>query len=491
MQLKAIETGIHKMRVEPAKYKDAIIPEHNDNPFVLALPDKLSDKEVIEALSYYPQIGCNTSIEKPHIRKEFLVRLEQFIQPMPEYLNAYRFIERALRQSYSSKNPLSPSTMSYLHYLDYKSLSVQPSTGAFNAKGTAISIIGESGIGKSIMLEQILSNYPQVIKHKEFKGNNIDINQILWLKVDCPHDGGLKGLCHSILNRLGECTGIHYKPDREVATLQNQIEILLRSNFVGVLVIDEVQRLTLAKTGGAGKFLSFIVKLINTSGVVIVFCGNPELSNLFKQEFRNARRAESGGYIEMNKMGEDMWDVFIEELWYLQWTSIKTPLTPQLSKKLYSLSDGIVDIAVRTFKEAQEIVIGTNSEKIDENILDLAHQQACPLTKDLMSLKSQPLPLNLLSRKNKITIDKTDYTFNKNKQIKITPNKKENHSILNKSPHDEFSEKTIELTLHPHINDIIIHDNLFMSAKSDTNQKELLSRSNMLLVNPLKDYGSE
>lgn len=477
------------MRIERAKYEEAILPEHNDNPFILALPKKKSDSEVIEALSFYPEIGCVTTISEPHIRKDFLVRLEQLVQPMPEYLNTFRFIERALKQSYSSKNPFSPSTMSYLHYLNYNDLRTQPSTGAFNAKGTAISIIGESGIGKSIMLERILSYYPQVIQHKKFKGKDLNLNQILWLKVDCPHDGGLKGLCHSILNRLGECTGINYKPDREVATLQDQIEVLLRSNFVGVLVIDEVQRLTLAKTGGAGKFLSFIVKLINTSGIVIVFCGNPELSNLFKREFRNARRAESGGYIEMRKMQEDMWDIFIEELWYLQWTSKKTPLTPKLRKKLYFLSDGIVDIAVRTFKEAQEIVIGSSSEIIDEDILDKAHQRACPLTKDLMQPESRPNPLSLLTRKSRRVEGDIPPTTEKKSKARLLSDTKDIPAIINRCPHDEFSEKVIELTLHPSLNDIIVYDHLLMNTPINVDSIVSLKNSNTLLSNPLEDYG--
>jgi hypothetical protein len=479
------------MKTEYAKYSEAILPEYKDNPFVLALPKKLSDEKVIELLSFYPEVCKSTISKESHIRQEYLVRLDQLVQPLPEYLTAFRYIERALKESYSSKNPLSPTTASYLHYLDYQDLPTQPSSGVFTPKGTSISIIGESGIGKSKMLTKILSYYPQVIQHDKFKGESLNIKQLLWLKVDCPHDASIRGLCHSILNRIGECTGTKYKPNREIAILLDQIEILIRSTFLGVLVIDEIQNLNLAKAGGSKKFLSFLLKLINESGVVIVFCGNPEIAEIFSETFRNARRAESGGYIEMDKIRGPMWDIFIDELWYLQWTSESTPITAHLSNKLYELSDGIIDIAIRTFKEAQELAIGSDSEIITEELLVSAYQKACPLTKKLMAPEPPFESVNLLARKKKTNKPLEASSSEIKKVPKLATPKKTTLTEINRCPHDEFSEKCIELILHPSLKDIIVFDNLFIEASIEDIPQDKLTKNNLMLDDPLSEFGYE
>ncbi|MEI2614896.1 MAG: ATP-binding protein [Methylotenera sp.] len=61
------------------------------------------------------------------------------------------------------------------------------------AKSTArsLSLIGCSGSGKSTTLNRILATYPQVIFHEKY-----NFTQIVYLKLDCPHDGSLKNLCY-------------------------------------------------------------------------------------------------------------------------------------------------------------------------------------------------------------------------------------------------------------------------------------------------------
>lgn len=57
------------------------------------------------------------------------------------------------------------------------------------AKSTAqtLSFIGCSGSGKTTTTNRILSGYPQVLYHPEH-----NFLQIVYLKIDCPHDGFFK-----------------------------------------------------------------------------------------------------------------------------------------------------------------------------------------------------------------------------------------------------------------------------------------------------------
>ncbi|MEI4920232.1 ATP-binding protein, partial [Klebsiella pneumoniae] len=110
-----------------------------------------------------------------------------------------------------------------------------------------------------------------------------------------------------------------------------QIEARIKSSFLGILVIDEMQNLNLAKTGGADRLLGFIHNLVNNLGIPILFCANPPFNQLLSRTLKAARRAESNGYFDVVLMENDgVWELFIEELWELQWTNVRTPLTVEL-----------------------------------------------------------------------------------------------------------------------------------------------------------------
>lgn len=46
--------------------------------------------------------------------------------------------------------------------------------------------------------------------------------------------------------------------------------LVAANHHLGVLVIDEIQRLNLAKSGGAEKMLNFFTQLVNSVGVPVV-----------------------------------------------------------------------------------------------------------------------------------------------------------------------------------------------------------------------------
>lgn len=63
----------------------------------------------------------------------------------------------------------------------------------------SLSLIGCSGSGKSTTLNRILATYPQVIFHEKY-----NFTQIVYLKLDCPHDGSLKNLCYHFFRAIDE-----------------------------------------------------------------------------------------------------------------------------------------------------------------------------------------------------------------------------------------------------------------------------------------------
>lgn len=71
-------------------------------------------------------------------------------------------------------------------------------------------MIEMSGVGKTTAVERVLSHYPQCITHTNYKDNPFYIKQVVWMKLDCPYDGSIKGLCLSFFNELDRILDTNY-----------------------------------------------------------------------------------------------------------------------------------------------------------------------------------------------------------------------------------------------------------------------------------------
>src|SRR3546814_14919787 len=97
---------------------------------------------------------------------------------------------------------------------------------------------------------------------------------------------------------------------------------------LGVLVLDEIQDL---EQTGSKALLSFLVELVNTVGVPVVFVGGIDALRVLGKQFRQARRGASQGdlIISRAERGQD-WRQFSELLWQLQYTRRRTESAPEL-----------------------------------------------------------------------------------------------------------------------------------------------------------------
>lgn len=484
------------MKQEVADYQRAILPEHRGNPLIEALPSKLCDEELVDKLSYYPSRSYDETQLDPLERVEYLSRLKTLRQPLPIYLDVFRAVEMAIKEGYSAKNPLSPTTMNYLHYSDKERPVVEPRTGFFKPKGCGITVIGESGVGKTCMLEQVLGCFPDTIEHKYYKKKHLPIHQVVWLKVDCPDDSSVKGLCHRILEELDRKLGIQpTKPAGTIALLISQIEAKIKSNFLGILVIDEMQNLNLAKAGGADRLMGFLHNLVNNLGIPLLFCANPPFNNLLSKSLKAARRAESNGYFDVNMMKDSdiEWDLFVDELWELQWTSVETPLTSALSYKLFELSVGNMDLAVRVFYAAQRELIGSGDERITEAVLEKGASIAIRASKPITEQLKREHSISLLKRKKKPSPSQAASEINNEVPLNKVTTESKGRLVtipgdLSRVHHPEFAER---LTAFQHTEDLhsqIKELDLIQRASEADDPAEVLREEGLLCDNPLKVF---
>ncbi|MBO9489851.1 ATP-binding protein [Endozoicomonas sp. G2_1] len=478
-----------KSNYKLAEYKEVILPEHQGNPLLEALPNKISVQEIIKQLSYFPDYSEEISEAKDEVRLEYLSRLELFRQPLKEYVASFRMIEKGIKRSLSSKNPLSAATNYKQFYSKIDTEKKYSAKYPFNSDGIGMSLIGPSGVGKSKMLEQIYNFYDPVIQHRSYNSNKLNILQVPILFVECPSNGTPKGLCIAIINSFHKVLQL---PLRNIArkTLDEliiEVAGYVETYFLGVLIIDELQKLSESKVGAIA-IQDFLLSLINECGVSVLFCGNNELENILTTTFRNARRAEAGGVVYMLPMVyvdnfEDdslsdeqkekgaAWEAFTDALWDYQWTRTYTELDCSLKFKLYELTKGNVDLAVRTFQKAQEILI--NSASIDERITEAVLESAF---NEISKLTRSTLDVTLLS------IAKPARRKSKQKAVKTTSSQPKNIVIpgdLSRPQHSEFASKIDEVLHDGYTFDRIKSKNKIRKAMDSDDAIQYFKDSNM------------
>ena len=351
-----------------------LLPEFRDNPFINRLPPQLSQQKAWQFLSDPPEFSPAERSYPIHLRMNCLYRLRRFFEPLEHHLRLESAFSALLRQGYVSRNPLQTDYIRRLQDGHERILARDLTAGRHYVGGTAegFALIGASGAGKSTAINRILSYYPQVITHDE----PFSLQQVVWLKLDCPHQGSPKQLCMHFFQELDLALGTRTfaqfgKTRNPVDLMMAQMAQLANRHALGVLIIDEIQHLTLAKGVGRDALLNFLVTLINTIGIPVITIGTMGALSLFQDDFRQARRANGLGCAVWERLQPgSSWDHFVDVLWKYQWTRQETPLTDEIRHVLYEESQGVIDVLIKLFMLAQLQVMEQSAFRNTPEVLD-------------------------------------------------------------------------------------------------------------------------
>lgn len=366
---------------EDAIYKEQELKEYENNPYIEALPKIFNEENVIDMFYVLPRITDGDRNKESNIRFHIIKRAKGFIQPLPIHITLERRLSTLIRRGYLSRNPLSKDFFGRIRVLNsitnIDNYSKELKEKLENTRSTAdiLTIIGISGIGKTTAIERLLLMYPQVIRHTKYKDTNLTRTQIVWLKIDCPYDGNISTMCKSFFKAIDDILGTRYLEKYGYSSRVSSMMLINMSRLVsqygiGVLVIDEIQHLLNNKID-MEEMLNFFVTLTNTVGMPTVLIGTSKAQQIFKGNFRQARRAGSEGTIIWDRMDKNSeeWDFFLKSLWEFQGLREVTELTNNIKEVFYDECQGITAIAVNLFLLAQERALQKGTEKLTIGIL--------------------------------------------------------------------------------------------------------------------------
>lgn len=378
---------------------DAIYTERDEdlgvnNPLIRALPSLITVESILEEFRNAPTIDPKERTLSANARIYRVGSLNLYIEPLTCHPELIESMFRVITQGYTWRNPLVniPKLVRSHYEMSMTAKRLVPIVPPTPSHAGSLALFGVSGVGKTTSINRVLSFFPPVIRHQQLRGSNL---QVVWIKSDCPPDGSVNQLFHWILLEYDRLLGTRYAKevgrDARLDQLINKVAAVAKHHHTGIIVIDEVQFAVNAAKRRGDALMDFFVTFSNVVGVPMMLAGTPKALSLFESSFRLARRTgDHGAIIHKNLAFDAEWELFLEGLFEFQWIREPAVLTPQLSKAIYDVTQGIHSLAIRLFQLAQVTAIRDGTEKLTvASIRQLANDRFGPVQPMLAALRSK------------------------------------------------------------------------------------------------------
>lgn len=380
-------------KITDAQYTLATLEIFQGNPLIEALPDyvNLSRMDIGDKLLRVPECRADMTCQE---RGQWLASLcDRLFVPLRRHIELFEVVELMLRQGYRHRNPRPPSGAQYLEEAEERFRKAAEEPASLWHESFSACVVGCSGTGKTSGVSRILELYSQAIRHNQL-WTGMPLLQIVHLRVECPHDGGVKALCSLIIEEIGRVAGVNYaetfvKPRSTLESLKMTLVRLMSLHRVGMLVLDEMQNIVNSRKNREDLF-NFIVSLSNSLGVPILFIGTPKLKRFMLSNMRTARRFASMGSFNWERLtpttsrkrkterGEEIveepdadWQRFIDVVWrtnVLREDEVYMPR--EVEQKLYELTQGVVDFMMKLLilSQMRAMTLSTHNAEIPEKL---------------------------------------------------------------------------------------------------------------------------
>ncbi|MBE0369659.1 ATP-binding protein [Pseudoalteromonas aurantia] len=466
----------------PATYNKDVPQEYLGNPYIEALPDMLDIKSYFEATLFLPSFDKTYRHEPAHIRNVKIVEVYKYLVPNQHYYDLYRTLWRMMFTTYTDRNSFNTEAVRE----QYSKLLLRQKMNLVwkGTTGESLLITAPSGFGKTMMVKRVLHSLTQVIDHEEYEGRKFKQPQVLWIYLKIPSNAARKSLCHLFLKEVDKCVGTTYSTDTPTSTqigaYENLFKTIIETYKLGMLVIDEMQNLSVSKSGGDDEFLNFFSELSEQWSMALVLVGTPNIIPILEKTFTATRRLTSGGDKHFSRYAKDdtVWKGLVTTLWSYQY--ITSPSTIYDDKReiidhkffdeIYKLTQGIPFIFSFLFIHAQMIAIESNEEKLSIKQWRKAYNESSQLIKaaieDIRHNKGKNYPDLMNAAQYQSSPEKTEMITNIKKVFEgnsLTPSV---DKILRKEI-NKFEDKYVLNEKEQSLINTIKHQKLFIDDASN------------------------
>lgn len=352
---------------EEAEYKEQQIPAHKGNMRIEALSNSITNPKVlINEVEYIPKIEAEIlNLTARERGLELEVAVKQFFKPTPHLVQLYYRIDGAIRTGYVLNNPTNRKIKESGHGIT-----------RYNREGSTttsdiILILGESGVGKTKLISEIMSFYQLVIQHVEYAGIPQYELQIPIIKIELAPHGSIKGMGTELLGEIDNVLGEEKYRKRVKGTntqyVMREVKNKAEIHGIGLIVIDEIQNLTKMEEK-KDDVIEFLLYMTNEVKVPLLLVGTPEAEDLFDTTFRAVRRVGTAHKIKRFR-NDEQWESFVKALFKIQYVRKPSEPSQKIIDYLYENTQGIVSLAIEQFVDAQKRAMKTGIEEITINIL--------------------------------------------------------------------------------------------------------------------------
>lgn len=287
-----------------------------DNPFIEALGLPLTQKEFVALTEVNFEDGLDLSnVDEERygsFTRTLIDNLADVYVVRDEAYRLYDAIHRMIEAGYVKRNPLRGDVRKILAAIetDAKDPLKQVNTANLDLASTqqSFSVIGLSGIGKTMLVKQTTKVFESVIEHTEYvnsrgKIERVNASQIPVIYVEIPDGRGQKAVLLDLLAAIDSKTGEEYGHIYRNKTVYQLILAARKAvitHGVGLIVFDEAQNFVQSskkETVGSNEKTSmkFVESLFNRLGVPLLYVGTFSTLKVMAREMTAARRAVKNG----------------------------------------------------------------------------------------------------------------------------------------------------------------------------------------------------
>lgn len=224
---------------------------------------------------------------------------------------------------------------------------------------TALAFIGISGSGKSKTVKYLLNEYPRLIVHKTEQSIML---QIPYIYVEAQTNDDMSTMYMKIArfidNTLNTRGRYEKLLDRGRLTVNRKgilIADLIRTFHVGIVVVDEIQKMSISQKKGS---LESLDEIINSTKVAMMSVGTEESFSRIFQDAHRARRQGKPIHASKYCSNYNEFRNYVIHLYKYQWFPYHVEPTEDMIMAHYETScgtiGGLLDIYIEMNKKSME-----------------------------------------------------------------------------------------------------------------------------------------